>query len=60
MEGGATYSWQEAVMIYSKTDLWFVPAYLALYLLSPVLNGVRSLTDRQWVLVLSGLQFVKV
>ena len=60
MEGKATYPWQEAVMIYSKTDLWFVPAYLALYLLSPVLNGVRSLTDRQWVLVLSGLLFVNV
>ncbi len=60
MEGKATYPWQEVVMIYSKTDLWFVPSYLALYLLSPVLNGVRTLSDRQWVFVLSGLLFVNV
>lgn len=30
--------WGEAWLVYSHTDLWYVPAYLGLYILSPILN----------------------
>lgn len=51
----------ESVCIYSCTDLWFVPAYLVLYLLSPVLNaGLKSLDRRKLFLFLGGLLFVNV
>lgn len=29
----------ESVMVYTHTDLWYVPAYLLLYLLSPMINA---------------------
>lgn len=58
------FSWVflwESVCIYSCTDLWFVPAYLVLYLLSPVLNaGLKSLDRRKLFLFLGGLLFVNV
>ena len=58
------FSWGflwESVCIYSCTDLWFVPAYLVLYLLSPVLNaGLKSLDRRKLFLFLGGLLFVNV
>ena len=50
-----------AIRIFSATDLWFVPAYLALYLLSPVLNGGWSaLTRRRKYLFLAGVIFLNV
>lgn len=42
----------DSLLVFSHTDLWFVPAYLALYLLSPLLNGgFEALTSRRRVLV---------
>lgn len=44
----------DAVMIFSHTDLWYVPAYLGLYLISPILNaGVENLEKGrfQWCLM---------
>ncbi len=36
-------------LVFSHTDLWYVPAYLGLYLLSPFLNaGVEQLSKRQF------------
>lgn len=50
-----------AVRVFSATDLWFVPAYLALYLLSPVLNGGwTALTRHRRYLFLAGLVFLNV
>ncbi|MEG1916408.1 MAG: acyltransferase [Muribaculaceae bacterium] len=41
-------------LVYSHTDLWFLPAYLGLYLLSPLLNmGIESFSKRsfQWCII---------
>ncbi len=46
-----TWSWErwiESWMVFTHTDLWYVPAYLVLYLLSPMLNAATAaLTPRQ-------------
>lgn len=46
------WSWDlmaESFMVYTHTDLWFVPAYLGLYLLAPFLNkSIESLTCKQY------------
>lgn len=62
VENGFSWSFLlESVCVYSCTDLWFVPAYLVLYLLSPVLNaGLKSLDRRKLFLFLGGLLFVNV
>ena len=40
-------------LVFSHTDLWYVPAYIGLYLLSPFLNaGVECLSKRQFQCVL--------
>ena len=50
-----------ALLVYSKTDLWFVPAYLALFLLSPLLNaGLERLDGRRLHLMLLALIFINV
>lgn len=42
-----------AIMIFTHTDLWYVPAYLGLYILSPILNaGLKHLTQRQYLSML--------
>ena len=39
----------ESFMVYTHTDLWFVPAYLGLYLLAPFLNkSIETLSCRQY------------
>lgn len=47
----SVWSWQrwfETWMVFTHTDLWYVPAYLLLYLLSPVLNAcVSTMSLRQ-------------
>lgn len=44
-------TWIESWMVYTHTDLWYVPAYMILYLLSPFLNAaIASMTDRQMTL----------
>jgi hypothetical protein len=54
--GGFSWSgWIESWMILSHTDLWYVPAYFGLMLLSPVLNaGLDALPRRlfSWTLIL--------
>ena len=51
------WSWiglAESFMIYTHTDLWFVPAYLGLFLLAPFLNkSVESLSIKQFSIWLS-------
>lgn len=45
----------------SHTDLWFVPAYFGLYLLSPLLNaGIKLLSERQYTWLLVGVLFLNV
>ena len=34
-------------MVFTHTDLWYVPAYMVLYLLSPILNQAINTLDRQ-------------
>lgn len=34
--------WIESWMVFTHTDLWYVPAYLILFLLSPMLNAVTD------------------
>lgn len=41
-------AWGESWLALTHTDLWYVPAYLCLYLLSPFINaGMERLTDRK-------------
>ena len=60
----AIFSWQgliDSCMILTHTDLWYVPAYFGLMLLSPVLNaGLESLTRRQFAIVLSAFALFNV
>ena len=51
----------ESLLVYSATDLWFVPAYLALYILSPVINGgLKSLSNKNLAWFIAGLVFLNV
>lgn len=51
------FSWQgwlESWMVLTHTDLWYVPAYFGLMLLSPVLNaGLDALPKRTFAVVLA-------
>lgn len=47
--GHARWSWPTMIdvcRVYTHTDLWYVPAYLGLYLLSPFLNAAVTLMSR--------------
>lgn len=45
----------------SHTDLWFVPAYFGLYILSPLLNaGIKNLSEKQYTWLLIGILFLNV
>lgn len=47
--------WLESWMVLTHTDLWYVPAYFCLMLLSPVINsGMAALSRRQNLGVVSG------
>lgn len=35
-------AWTESWMVYTHNDLWYVPAYMILYLLSPMLNAAAD------------------
>lgn len=46
--------WGESWLVLSHTDLWYVPAYFCLMLISPLLNaGVRALDRRQFSMFLA-------
>lgn len=46
--------WLESWMVLTHTDLWYVPAYFGLMLLSPVLNaGLDALPKRTFAVVLA-------
>lgn len=48
--GFVTWSWTawlESWMVLTHTDLWYVPAYMGLYLLSPFLNAAVSSLSRK-------------
>ncbi len=48
-------TWAEQWLIFSHTDLWYIPAYMGLYILSPFLNaGVESLSRKQFSIILAG------
>lgn len=36
----------ESFLVYTHTDLWFVPAYLGLYLISPFINKAIDILDK--------------
>lgn len=54
-DGGFTLlGWLESWMVLTHTDLWYVPAYFILMLVSPVLNaGLESLDRRRFSMLLS-------
>lgn len=46
--------WTESWLVLTHTDLWYVPAYFGLMLLSPILNaGLQALNRRQFTLLLA-------
>ena len=61
---GGVWEWMEwgkSWLVLTHTDLWYVPAYLGLFLLSPLLNaGVKGLTQRQFAAVLAAFVFFNV
>lgn len=62
--GMLPWQWSDfanAVMIFSHTDLWYVPAYLGLYLLSPILNNaIQHLNRHQYAWSLLGFIFFNI
>lgn len=53
--------WFESWMVLSHTDLWFVPAYFGLMLLSPILNaGLEALSRIQFKIVLSAFGLMNI
>jgi len=45
--------WLESWLVLTHTDLWYVPSYFGLMLLSPILNaGLETLTRRQYETIL--------
>lgn len=42
------HQWAESWLVYTHTDLWYVPAYLGLYLISPFINAsIWALSKRK-------------
>ncbi len=51
----------ESFGIFSHTDLWFIPAYFALYIIAPILNnGLKKFSQYQFTLLLIGFTFINV
>ena len=47
-------AWGESWLVFTHSDLWYVPAYLGLFILSPVLNAsVKSMTKKQFGVMLA-------
>ena len=50
-----------SIRVFSNTDLWFVPAYLALYLLAPIINrGTQSISRKDFIWLLVSLTFINI
>lgn len=59
--GGLADGFGQTLMVLSDTNLWFVPAYFVLYLLSPILNsGFASLHGRRLHLMLGIMAFINI
>ncbi len=59
--GGLADGLCQTLMVLSDTNLWFVPAYFVLYLLSPILNGgFAALHGRRLHLMLGVLAFINI
>jgi hypothetical protein len=55
------HTFLESFGIFSHTDLWFIPAYFALYIIAPLLNnGIKYFSQYQFTLLLIGLTFLNV
>ncbi|MDE6715465.1 MAG: acyltransferase [Muribaculaceae bacterium] len=53
--------WLESWLVLTHTDLWYVPAYFVLMLLSPIINGgMASLCRRQNVVLVSAFVIFNV
>jgi len=54
VQGFSWQGWIESWMVFTHTDLWYVPAYMLLYLISPMLNtAVEYLQKRRFTLWLA-------
>ncbi|MDE6270443.1 MAG: acyltransferase [Muribaculaceae bacterium] len=55
IQGRFTFGgWMESWMVLTHTDLWYVPAYFMLMLVSPVLNaGLEALDRRRYTVLLA-------
>lgn len=64
IHSGAAFPWQNwgmSWLVYSHTDLWYVPAYLGLYLLSPLLNTAdKGMDNRKFAAVLGAFALFTV
>lgn len=48
-------------LIFSHTDLWFIPAYFALYIISPLINkGLQNMGRKEFSLLLIAFTFLNV
>ncbi len=58
------FSWQQlglSFLVYSHTDLWFVPAYFGLYILSPLLNkGIKAFNKSQFTWLIIGILWLNI
>lgn len=53
--------WLESWLVLTHTDLWYVPAYFMLMILSPIINGgMKSLTRRQNMVMVSAFVIFNV
>ncbi|MDE6382774.1 MAG: acyltransferase [Paramuribaculum sp.] len=64
IHSGTTFPWQnwcESWLVYSHTDLWYVPAYLGLYLLSPLLNATeQTFSNRRFAAIVGSFTLFTV
>ncbi len=55
--GNVPFSWGqigESFLVYTHTDLWFIPAYLLLFIISPILNiAAEQMPRKQFTVCLS-------
>ncbi len=53
-EARSVVGWLESWLVLSHTELWYVPAYFGLMLLSPLLNaGMEALTKRRLLMIVA-------
>ena len=59
-----TYNYSDIInsfRVLTHTDLWFIPAYFCLYLLSPIINrGISNRTKKEFIKIIIALTFINI